>query len=94
MCGIDERQEVEEGKKKERRKERKKERRKEKKKEAKKKKKGTRNSTGQSRAFVASRLFLHFSVAIASSRVFWDFAGMKPDPVHRYQLWASTKPLF
>ena len=38
-------------------------------------------ANGQSRASAASRLFLHFPVAMASSTVFWDFAGMKPEPV-------------
>ena len=51
---------------------------------------GTGSVPGQSRASAASAVFTRFRVAIASCKVFWDFAGMKPDPVHRYELLAFT----
>ena len=40
---------------------------------------------------VDQRHFTCFRSAIEGSRVFLDFAAMKPDPVHRYEVWAFKK---
>ena len=40
------------------------------------------------------RHFTCFRSAIEGSRVFLDFAAMKLDPVHRYEVWAFKKTRF